>query len=212
MKRALTSFGFGPHAELLSIAAPGFAKYAQMHGYDFIVPGESSPCFGGLYARRPHAWLKIPLLTSLIRGGYEEVLWIDADVVISNFESDIALDCGLRMFNLVVHSTQDGDVPNTGVMYVRSEFASVAQEVWDAAGFARSACWWEQAAVINILGGDPDANPVRVPDGPMWHQLPYEWNPHIRDARGIPKNARFIHATCIDDRAKFMREVVDATT
>lgn len=211
MRRVLTSFGFGPHAELLQIAAPGFARYAAAHDYDLFIP--RSGFFGDKDRERPPSWWKLPLIHHLITQGYDAVLWIDADVVIRRFDKDIAEDCGDQPMHMVVHHTNDGAVPNCGVWYLRRDFLPVSARLWNRDGFRRSAGWWEQAAVIDFLGGDPDATPVSVPDGPLWGQLPYEWNPHVRDSRSLPAESRFFHATCFDDhRAAAMREVAAHAT
>lgn len=211
MRRVLASFGFGPHAELLQIAIPGFARYAAAHGYDLFIPQASF--FSDEAKSRPASWMKIPLLKRLFGDGAESVLWLDADVVVKRFDKDISDDCGDHPLHMVVHRTNDGAVPNAGVMYMRSSFSPHLDSVWDRSGFARSGGWWEQAAVIDLLGGDPDATPVAVPAGPLWSELPYEWNPHVRDSRGVPAGCRFFHATSFPDRVSCMREAArDAAT
>lgn len=206
MRRVLTSFGFGPHAELLQIAIPGFARYAAKHGYDLLIPQASF--FSDDARARPPSWMKIPLIKRLLDDGAESVLWLDADVVVRRFDKDISDDCGdRRPLHMVVHHTSDGGVPNAGVMYMRKEFSPHLDSVWRQCNFARSSCWWEQAGLISVIGGDPDASPVSVPAGPLCGELPYEWNPHVMDSRSIPDDARFFHATCFGDRAGVMRKV-----
>lgn len=205
----MTTFGFGGHAEMLKVALPTFAEYAKRHGYDLFVPEEG---FFGPEHQRPASWKKIPLLKSLFGMGYDVALWLDADVVIRKFDKDIADDCGERPMHMVVHNTHDGAVPNCGVWYVRSSFAQYLDDVWGRCGFIKTDCWWEQAAVISLLGGDPDAASVSVPGGPLWAELPYEWNPHARDARSFPAETRFFHATAIEDRVRVMKGVVDGAT
>lgn len=203
MKRALTTFAFGQQADLLDVSLPTFAKYAARQGYDLYVPeiGNFS------WTTRPYSWWKVPLILSLFRSGYEEVLWLDADVVVVNGDRDIFDDVCDAPMGMVIHNTPDGAVPNCGVWPVRAVAASFLESIWPLDGFVRSVCWWEQAAVIAGLGGNPDATPVFVPGGPVWTPLPYEWNPHIRDARGVV-NCRFFHATCFPDRKAAMQEML----
>ncbi|NDD03889.1 MAG: hypothetical protein EB078_03200 [Proteobacteria bacterium] len=198
MRRALTSFGLGPHRPLLEIALPTFARYAAEHAYDLFVP-QVVP------GNRPPSWLKIPLLQWLFRAGYDEVLWLDADVVIRRFDRDIAEDCGEAPMHMVVHHTADGSPPNLGVWYVRRTAARMLADAWDRTGGWRGAVWWEQAAMISTLGGDVEAQKVVVPPSSSWGELPYEWNPHCHDARGVPADCRFFHATMMADRAVAMR-------
>jgi hypothetical protein len=114
--------------------------------------------------------------------------------------------------HMVVHHTPDGAVPNCGVWHVRRAAAGILESLWKHNSFVKSDCWWEQAALIHVLGGDPDATPTLTPPGPLWGELPYEWNPHIRDARGIPGDCRFFHATQFQDRFAAMMERADAQT
>jgi hypothetical protein len=204
MKKALTTFGLGPMAELLDVSLPTFAWYAQTHGYDLFVP--SGQQFAGI--NRHVSWGKIPLIVSLLRGGYDAVLWLDADVVVVEHDKDIFDDLPADApMGLVVQNTPDGAVPNCGVWLVRAEAAEVLESLWPLDGFRRSAGWWEQAALIAALGGDPDATPVEVPAGRAWAELPYEWNPHLRDPRGLA-DCRFFHATCFPDRKAAMIEAI----
>jgi len=204
MKKVITTFGLGPMAELLDVSLPTFACYAQTHGYDLFVP--SGAQFSSF--NRPASWGKIPLIVSLLRGGYDAVLWLDADVVIVEHDRDILDDLPADApMGVVVHHTPDGAVPNCGVWLVRAEAAEFIKSLWSLDGFRRSAGWWEQAALIAALGGDPDATPVDVPAGRAWAELPYEWNTHCRDPRGASAG-RFFHATCFPDRKAAMLEAI----
>jgi hypothetical protein len=202
--KVLTTFAMGAMAELLDVALPTFAWYAQTHGYDLFVP--SGAQFSGM--NRPLAWGRIPLMLSLLKGGYDTVLWLDADVVVVRNDRDILDDLPADApMGMVVQQTSDGAVPSTGVWLVRKEAEEMLKSLWPLDGFRRSSCWWEQAALIAALGGDPDATPVEVPAGRSWAQLPYEWNPHVRDARGVAA-CRFFHATCFPDRKAAMIEAL----
>ena len=204
MRKAIATYGLGPMAPLLDVALPTFAAYAQMHGYDLFVP--SGRQFAGM--NRPLAWGKVSLIASLLRSGYDAVLWLDADVVVVRYDRDILADLPEdKPIGMVVHHTGDGAVPNTGVWLVRAAACDLVESLWPLDGFRRSDCWWEQAALIAALGGDPDATPVATPPGPAWGELPYEWNPHVRDSRGVSA-CRFFHATCYPDRRAAMLEAV----
>jgi hypothetical protein len=196
MNRVLTTFAFGEQADLLSVSLPTFQRYAWEQGYDLFVPGER-------LFNRPWSWFKLPLIVSLLHQ-YDEVLWLDADVVVRRFDKDIFDDAGDAPLAMVVHRTADGEVPNAGVWVVRSRALEFLENIWHLDGFKRSDGWWEQAAVIAGLGGDPDATPTSTPRSDAWTELPYEWNPHVRDARGVPDDCRFFHATTLPDRKAAM--------
>jgi hypothetical protein len=198
MKKAIASFALGPMASLLEVAMPTFQRYAETHGYDLVIPDTLK-----IAGQRHPSWLKIPLILKLFEDGYDTVVWIDADVVILRHEVDILQEAGDAPMAMAVHHTGDGAVPNCGVWVVRPSAASTLIAAWELTGFARSPCWWEQAAIIATLGGDPDATPVSVPPGPLWSELPYHWNPHVRDQRGFD-GCRFFHATSFPDRRAAM--------
>lgn len=207
MSRVIATYASGPALEWQKVSLPTIAAYAVRHGYDFVVPGEEFYREVGCVGSHP-AWRKIPLIARLCLM-YEEVLWIDADVVIRQMDVDIALDAvGTGKHFLVVHHTPDGAVPNTGVWFLRGIRGDEISTLWDMSSFSRSACWWEQAALISSLGGDPDATPVSVPPSDKWAELPYHWNPHVHDARGVPADCRFFHATCYLDRVAAMQEML----
>lgn len=196
-KKALATFGFGAAADLLEVSLPTFRRYAGIHGYDVRVPNEEE-------FARPWAWFKVPFLRALIDDGYDAVLWLDADVVIRRYDVDILDEAPPTPTSVVVHHTADGAVPNTGVWVVRSEAKRLLEDMWHRTGHRRCDCWWEQAAFIAALGGDPDATPTSTPPSAAWGELPYHWNPHVNDPRGIPANCRFFHATQIPDRKTAM--------
>lgn len=201
MKKILTTFAFGPQAGFLDVSLPTFREYAAKHDYDLYVPSETN--FAG--TGRHHSWNKIPLILSLLERGYDAVLWLDADVAVLRHGIDIMRDAGESAIAMAVQNTPDGSVPSAGVLVARQHASDLLRVAWKRTFFARSAVWWEQAALISCLGGDPDAAHVSVPASPLWQELPYEWNPHINDPRGIPDDCRFFHATMHADRLSAMR-------
>ena len=199
-RKCITTFGFGESGkELLDVSLPTFARYASIHGYDLFVPPET------IKQDRHPAWYKIPVLVHLLKL-YDEVLWIDSDMVAVRYDKDVAQDASPAPINMVVHHTVCGAVPNTGFLYLRKPALPYIQESWDYTHVYSSKYWWEQAALIARLGGYPDARPVYLPPNDLWSELPYEWNPHKDDSRGVPEDCRFFHATMFPDRKQAMLE------
>jgi hypothetical protein len=216
--KILTTFGTGPAREALAISLPLMARYAQRHGYRLVVPSDAEvkkACRG-----RPPSWGKIGWLDRLSRIGRDPlVLWLDADVVVCRHDVDIAGDDpdALPFVSMALQNTPDGAVPSCGVMLVNHAWSLqfinqvVYENIWKACGpdgmnAVRSSGWWEQAAMIRWLGGDPDPTPiVTPPPSNKWGELAYEWNPHPCDPRGIPDDLRFFHATATNDRFGEMR-------
>jgi len=209
MSRVIATYASGPATQWLEVSMPTFEEYASIHGYDLVLANDVDRLPGSGWAASRHpAWRKVPTIACLCRR-YDEVLWLDADVAIRRMDVDIATEAvGDRRHFLVVHNTSDGAVPNSGVWFLRGVDGDEIDALRDLASFTRSGCWWEQAALIKSLGGDPDATPVSVPASNKWSELPYHWNPHCHDPRGIPADCRFFHATMFHDRAAAMREML----
>lgn len=210
MRRVITSFGFGEAcSRLMRISVPTFAAYADTHDYDLFIPSSSYfSKWNSILDDRCASWLKVLLLQELLEK-YDEVLWLDCDVAVLRFDKDIAEDTTNAPMHMVVHETQDGAVPNCGVWYLKKQAAETLAKLWQHNSFKRSSGWWEQAALIHVLGGEPDATPTVTPPGPLWGELPYEWNPHVRSSLGLPDDMRFFHATTFKDRQKAMEEMLD---
>jgi len=209
MKKVLTSFGFGSHVELMSLAAPTFSLYANKHNYDLFIP--SLDFFSETTKEREPSWWKIELITQLFNT-YDRVLWIDSDVIICHFDKDIFDDLETDSHvGMVVHEVPIGSVPNCGVWLLDKKCLSWFDQLWQYNNLARSDGWWEQNAMLHLLGIDASTNNILLPDKFTipWTQLDYRWNPHIHDHRKIPKDSRFFHATMFTDRAKTMRSVLN---
>lgn len=219
MSKVLTTFGFGAeHEACLRAVLPGFAAYAAAHGYDLFVPSRGwFARLGGAYAdyaARPASWWKVPLLHSLLDDlGYDLALWLDADVAVCRTDRDVATDLPAGAWQgMVVHSVDIGGVPNCGVWPVRRVAARrLFPALWARTEYVHHG-FWEQAANIRLCGSDPEARPIPWPPAAptalfdRTAALPYEWNPHPRDGRGVPADARFKHATTARDRPALLQE------
>ena len=209
MKKVLCSFGFGEHSKLLRLSTPTLYTYAQNHNYDLFLP--NIDYFSSDTKTRHPSWWKIELISNLFRE-YDQVLWIDADVIICRFEHDIFTEViSEHDMGVVVHQTNDGYVPNCGVWALNKSCTKWLNSLWNYNSFHRSRCWWEQAAMLYLLGVDPDKTYIDTPpsqDNISWTALDYLWNPHINDSRGIPQETRFFHATSFQDRYAVMKHIL----
>lgn len=209
MNRVIVTCGVGHASQWLEVSMPTFRDYAAAHRYDIVLANDVDRLPGAEWVTQVHpAWRKVPAIAVLCRR-YDEVLWLDADVVVRRMDVDIASEAvGDNRHFLVVHNTTDGAVPNAGVWFLRGVSGDDVDSLRQWSTFRRSGCWWEQAALIHLLGGDPDATPVSVPPSEMWAELPYHWNPHVNDPRGVPGDCRFFHATMYPDRVAAMKEML----
>ena len=169
MSKALVTFGTGYAADFLDVSLPLMARYAARHEYDLFVP---APWMIEMFRGGRHpSWAKLEACRFLLSSGCETVLWLDADVVVVRGDEDIADHAPLdRPMSMVVQRTPDGAVPSCGVVVFRNcettlplLYAADAAAAPDGSGLVRSGCWWEQAAVIKALGGDPDPTPIVTP-------------------------------------------------
>ena len=169
--RALASIGSGPMGPVLELAVQTFERYADRHGYDLVIGDGDS--FG-----RPPSWAKIPLLRQLL-DEYDEVLWIDSDAIILDDSIDLSsvVPEGAYQAMGLTRLPQGGRLLNGGVWLLRGERAKdFLDRVWELDRWNDHA-WWEQRAVIELLGFDESGSVVETSpwlDGVHW--LDDEWN------------------------------------
>lgn len=197
-RRVICTLGLGPHAALVDVHAPVLRSYAVRHGYDLVIRREVV----GL-GERPMAWGKLLVVHELLER-YDTVVWIDADAVIVDPRADIAADASGRRPCLVRHEIDGVEVPNTGVMVLRRGRGTteLLNRMWHRTDLIHHQ-WWENAALIAELGGDPDVGLVspsaRRTARRVLGRLPGRWNsiptcadpqPAIVHFAGVPDRDR----------------------
>ena len=173
----LCSLGAGPQRRLLALARPTFRAYAERHGYALHLHTEV------LDSERPPPWTKVILLRRLL-ADHDEVLWIDADALVVDPSRDLADEVPPdRFLAMVQHRYGDALKPNTGVMLIRAgePARALLERVWDATDLIEHR-WWENAAVLRLLGYGLDPPRLERPTAfyAGTHFLGNEWN-SIRD-------------------------------
>lgn len=196
--KALVTFGNGPATELLEIARPSFEAFAHAHGYNLRVYDPDPDPFW------PFPWLKVACIQDALKD-YDEVLWVDSDIVITDPSEDLPVPDEAWQA-MAVHHTQDGQVPNTGVWLCRRAMKRWLASLWEMHDY-RNHPWWEQGALLAAMGYNSWARPIALTEPTelftRTHFLTTEWNSHPWDEAEHP---RFRHATMHDDRAAVMRE------
>lgn len=188
MSRALITFAVGPYEALAEIARPGLEAYAERHGYELEAAAPTM-------MPRPASWMKLPLLANAL-DRHDEVLWVDADVVIVDDELDLADEVPAEQWQaLVRHHTPDGQVPNCGVWFCRRQMLPVLEQLWEMNEYLLHP-WWEQGALLELLGYRGRPVELVEPTELTWrtHWLELEWNSH--EERDRHPSPRFAHATC----------------
>jgi len=202
--KALCTIAAGDFAQLLEISRPSFEAYAECHGWHLIVG------VGDTHGR-PAPWAKVPLVADLL-GRYELVAWIDADALIVDTSRDLASELRFgRNLYLVehVHASSGETTANTGVFMLRA--GRWAQRflaaVWAQEDLIEHR-WWENAAVMRLLGYRIDPQPARREQRTRWLRrvsfLDLAWNsiPHWQ-ASAAPRIVHFAGLP-IADRQKRM--------
>jgi len=177
MGKVLCSVGAGRQRSLLGLAARSFRPYARRHGYSLELRTDV------VDPSRPPAWSKVALIRELLER-HELVVWLDADTIVVRGDRDIADELPAdRFMGLVEHTVAGRANPNTGVMAIRSgeDAQRFFGEVWESTEFLNHR-WWEQAAVMQLLGYDPESGESTGPS--TWRErvqlLDKSWN-SIRD-------------------------------
>jgi hypothetical protein len=155
--RVLCSNATGAFASLLEVTALGLERYARRHRWDLVLSREQ------LSQGRPAPWGKLRLAGDLLVH-YPVVAWIDSDAVIVDFEHDLGevLEDGKDFYVVEV----EGGVPrccviNSGVFVIRASSWSerFLAEVWAQEDLIDHR-WWENAAVMRVLGYEIDSPSV----------------------------------------------------
>jgi hypothetical protein len=193
VRKALCTIASGPFSSLFELARPSFEAFAGRHDWDLIVSTE------GEVDGRPPAWAKIPLLADVL-SRYELVAWIDADAMIVDGSRDLADELRWRRdLYLVEHAhAPTGEVTaNTGVFMLRAgDWAQrFLAAVWAQEDLVEHR-WWENAAVMRLLGYRIDPQPAGRERRTKWLRrvrfLDLAWNslPH-HDASPAPRIVHF---------------------
>jgi hypothetical protein len=201
MLKALCTAATGPFVRLLEISLPTFEAYGRRHGWEIVVDSEDRA------NGRPVSWGSVPLIAELLLR-YDLVMWIDADAMIVDDSVDLASELRpLKELYLVEHRhAPTGEVTvNAGILMIR---AGRWAERFLAAVWAQEDLinhrWWENAAIMRLLGYRIDPQPasrdrrtrwswrMRVLDV-QWNSMPH-WHgsltPRIVHYAGLPLEER----------------------
>ena len=202
VKRCITSFRFESRTHWFEFTKPLMESYAASIGCDFFVPEKTyfdewisnTPQFSW-DAHHKICWLKIPLLSSLL-DEYDEVVWIDSDVVIVGSDN-IFNDITNAPISLATHNWESGNVPNSGVWAVRKPAKDILDTIEIDPHIADNAVWrraigynGDQSMLLKRLGCDVQSRDLSMPPSNLWGELPYKYNTQLQD---IAKETVFVH-------------------
>lgn len=187
--------------DIAAITVPRMRRYAERHGHDFEVHQ-----FGG-DIQRPASWKKLLAIASEFEHD-EEVLWLDADVLIVDGSEDIAaaIPSG-KMQAMVRHATTEGDVPNAGVWFLDRAMLGTLMACAMDDRFVQHK-WWEQAAMLCRMGFEEKEGQCRhETPTPLYlrtHWLDESWNVWKGSPQAV--RPRFVHACGVtEDRLGYLK-------
>jgi hypothetical protein len=214
VRKALVTFAVGTHTDLLDLSLPAMGRYADWHGYDLLVRPP-------MMVMRPPSWHKITAVLHALQT-HQEVLWVDADVLIVDDSVDLADEVDEHAWHAITrHHTREGEVPSVGVWLVRQPMRPWLERAWTLTKYLHHR-WWEQAAMLQLLGYRADPPPCRlVSPTELYlhtHWLGEEWNQLLLqypDGDEPLSPARFVHVgpgSPVDWRIQTMRELASLAT
>jgi len=139
---------FGPYwHSIADVTWPTQERYADSISADFVVLRTPPP-----YHRRPESWAKLVVIADAL-SEYDEVLWLDADVVAVGFGRSVFEEVPepASIAAVLLQDAPDASTRhfNMGVMVAkRSGLATIVQAAFQ--DDLRDHKWWEQAAIIRV--------------------------------------------------------------
>jgi len=121
--------------------------YGALNQFDVVL-------FKNIVSRRPPPWHKILVIRKLFAHRYDYVFWVDADAIFTDYKRNIADEIEEdKELYLVKHNIDSKEIPNTGVILIKnSEWShKLLNQIWEKEEYI-SHKWWENAALIDILG------------------------------------------------------------
>jgi hypothetical protein len=142
----------GQYKEITNISSSSIKRFCDFNGYDWTDRLIDKPIRG---------LLKVEAILDGFKNGHEYIIWLDSDIIISNYKENIILDCNKeRDLYMCWHEFKDEILPshyNSGVMVIRNcqwsrEFFQEVQELGEAKTIKH--VWTDQAVMLHLLGYD----------------------------------------------------------
>ena len=171
--RAIVTGYFGEQwKQIAKLTSVTVREYCRHHEIQFV-GGELRP------VARPASWAKLIAIAECLQS-YDEVVWLDSDVVVADFSKNIfdEVPDGFSSASCRLTDSKGESHFNTGVWLVRRGFYSslVCAAMQDDLVHHK---WWEQAAINRIAANE-------------MYSLPEEWNVWAGTSPQV--HARFRHA------------------
>jgi len=149
----------GIYADAIALTLSRNLKYAKMHAMDYQfhfgnIVSDWEPGMGG--------WAKIALIQFALAQGYTFVIWLDADTMIKDMNTDLRDGCPADGIGAVLHAGPPEHY-NVGALYLKNtERVREFVNIW--------ALWypgprgWREQAMFNLLNEVPKISVVQPID------------------------------------------------
>lgn len=212
MNKALVTAAGPNFSEMLACSEPTFRQFAETHDYDLLIDHNLADSSDRDDTdSRAARWAKVGLLQTALQRGYDLVVWMDADVMITQFDRDIAKDVDPDCFQaLVMELFPTRFNPNSGVWAMRKDKMSDRfLEAILAIGQVGTV-FADQGAICSALGWEHKKEDDKLTAKPVHFSeylartgwLPPEWNP-IGMASKWPSRTQ--HFAGLDNTEKLAR-------
>lgn len=190
------------YAEALALTYGRNLAYCQKYNMDYFA------CYSNIrddWDWRLGGWAKLVLIRDALNNGYQYVIWLDADSLIADLNTDLRDGCPEFGVGMVHHNPIVRPVYNVGVMYFTNS-ERVRQFVNDWIGwFPGPVNGWHEQAMLSLLS-------VAVPYLGLVVPLENKWNSCVKGLTHVDNAVveGFHGEGEISNRIKLMKEWLDA--
>jgi hypothetical protein len=172
----------GRHIELLDISHDLHNRYCARHNYEFLSTRGRIPS-PYPQARKPN-WDKVVAILDAIRSGYTNIIWLDADTLVTGDAPAVSAVRPGKIGMCPCHNTGwygmfNGWHYNSGAMYIGVDAGSKSliehffQEVFDhgPGQHPNGHEWQDQAGILDLCQQEPYTNLI-TPVDYRWNSIP----------------------------------------
>jgi len=146
---AICSVAIGPgYGNRVRACLDSHRRFAETNGFSYFLLEERP-----LFFERPPSWAKIPIILKLLLDGYVNILYIDADALITNMNSDIVEQFArLDRSKKPILLTEDDAGANLGILFVKNipSARRILDLIWLYDADIENGTW-EQKSLITLM-------------------------------------------------------------
>ena len=170
----------GPYLAALDLVNDRHTTYANKWNIDYmVVRGEVNL----KYLPQTGGWAKLDLIRKALTDGYKYVVWVDADAMIVDMDTDLRTGCPEGV-GVVLHTGPGTPGPhyNVGVMLMQnSEKVKLFFDEWVSRYPGTNQFPWYEQGELWKMSHDPKWQDVVIPIENKWNSCQYA-NTHVDNA------------------------------